>query len=111
MQHFIQRYSTLSAANEICCYNTFLLVILRLGYQVIGPTFASTYPSLHLLGILDYGPLSPPGLAPDAKTVATEICKSVEYHLLYPARSATDFFLLFPLWLAYPELEPDSKES
>jgi hypothetical protein len=104
-------FSTLSAANEICFYNALLLLILRLGFQVIGPTFASTYPSLHLLGMLDYGPLSPPGLATDAQTVATEICKSVEYHLLHPASSAAAFFLLFPLWLAYPAFEPDSKES
>ncbi|KAE9373024.1 hypothetical protein N431DRAFT_503803 [Stipitochalara longipes BDJ] len=104
-------YSTLSTANEICSYNAQLLLILRLGSEVIGPTFDPALSSLHLPGYLNYDPLFPPGLAVNAQAVATEICKSVEYHLLHPASSAAAFFLLLPLRLAYQTFSPGSKES
>ena len=104
-------YSSISAAYEICHYNAILLLILRLGSQVIGPAFDPTNPSLHLTGGRDCGPLFSPGCALNAQAVATEICKSVEFHLSYSASSDAAFLLLFPLRLAYQTFEPESKET
>jgi len=104
-------YSSLGAAYEICFYNAILLLILKLGSQVIGPAFDPTNLSLRLTGHLDYGPLIPPGFALNSQAAATEICKSVEFHLAHPSSSAASFFLLFPLRVAYQTFEPESKEA
>jgi hypothetical protein len=104
-------YSDLSAANEICFYNAILLLLLNLGSKVIGLSFDHSLPSLHLPRDLDFSPLYAPGLALNADAVATEICRSVEYHLLHTASSVAAFFLLFPLRLAYETFKTTSDES
>jgi hypothetical protein len=104
-------YSTLPLANEIAIYNAILLLLLRLGSQIIGPTFDASIPSLHLPKELSYYPLYPPGSAASSQAVATEICRSIEYYLLDAAGSAGAFFLLFPMSLAYRTFKPGSREA
>jgi hypothetical protein len=43
--------------------------------------------------------------------IATEICKSIHYHLLDEHSSAGPFYLLFPIRKAYRAFAPSSKEA
>ncbi|CZR65851.1 uncharacterized protein PAC_15751 [Phialocephala subalpina] len=104
-------FASLTHANEITLYNAILLLLLRLSFQVISPNFDPSLPAFHLPQDLDYGPLFPPGLAPNAQAVAIEICKSVEYHLAKERRRAGAFFLLFPLRVAWQAFDPADKEA
>lgn len=107
----VLHYSSLTLANEITVYNAILLLFLRLGSQIIGPIFNTSILSFDLPVDLNYGPLLPPGLAPSAQAVATEVCRSVEYHLQDVQSSAGAFFLLFPLKVAYLAFDPASREA
>jgi hypothetical protein len=102
-------YSSLTAANEITLYNAILLLLLRLRYQILGPSSNAPITALHLPLHIDYGPLYPPGAAPNPRAVAMEICRRVEYNLL-DSQNAGAFLLLFPLRLAFTTFDPGSRE-
>ncbi|KAE8445894.1 hypothetical protein EG329_012673 [Mollisiaceae sp. DMI_Dod_QoI] len=104
------QFTSLPAATDIALYNAVLLLLLRLGFQVIGPQFDFSL-AISSPQDINYGPLIPPGLAPDARSVAIEICKSVDYHLVDDRRGAGAFFLLFPLRVAWQALHPASPEA
>lgn len=116
----ILHFSDLSAANEITFYNSILLLLYQLGFQIIGPSsFNPNSPSLLPKSgtlpdqppILSSNPLCLPGHAPSAQAIATEICRSAEYHLLEEQGNAGAFFLLFPLRLAYQTFEDGAREK
>lgn len=102
----VLQYQSLLEANAITLYNAILLLLIRLGFQVIGPQFNPTACSLHLPQDIDYTPLLAPGSAPNPQELAIEICKGVEYHLLEERRRAGAFFLMFPLRVAWQAFEP-----
>jgi hypothetical protein len=102
----VLQYPSLIEANSITLYNAILLLLIKLGFQVIGPHFNPAVCSLHLPQEIDYGPLIPPGLAPNPQALAIEICKGVEYHLCEERRRAGAFFLMFPLRVAWQAFDP-----
>lgn len=104
-------FKSLKLANETTIYNTILLLLRRLGFQVIGPGFDPSGIYLNLPKGVEYGPLYAPRTAPDGRAIATEICRTVEYHLAEERKSAGGFFLLFPLTVACQVFEPDSRET
>lgn len=103
-------FSSLNHANEISLYNAILLLLFRIGFQVVGPSFTPTFTAPPLLDI-DYHPHIPPGLILDTRAVAIEICKSIEYHLHEDRRRGGTFLLLFPLRLAWQTFEPSTTEA
>ncbi|PVH85150.1 hypothetical protein DL98DRAFT_651045 [Cadophora sp. DSE1049] len=105
------RFKDLIIANEVTFYNALLLLLHRLGNQVIGHSFDASIPALDLPADIDYGPLYAPGLAPNIQAIGMEICRSVEYHLVEERVNAGAFFLLFPLTVAYQVYEPGSREA
>lgn len=104
-------FKSLKLANETTIYNTILLLLRRLGFQVIGPGFDPSGIYLNLPKGVEYGPLYAPRTAPDGRAIATEICRTVEYHLAEERKSAGGLFLLFPLTVACQVFEPDSRET
>ena len=105
------RFRDLTIANEVTFYNALLLLLHRLGGQVIGNCFEASTPALGLPADIDYGPLHAPGDAPNVQEIGMEICRSVEYQLGEDRANAGAFFLLFPLAMAYQVYEPGSRES
>ena len=104
-------YSSLEHANGIATYNAILLLLIKLGFEIIGPPFASFFFSTsHVFPPDTQSPLIPPGTAPNAAAIATEICRSVEYHLSYGS-SAGAFFLIFPLRMAWETFEAGTREK
>ena len=87
-------------AIEITLYNAILLLLFRVGFQVVGPSFSPLFCPLHLPQDIDYRPHIPPGSTPKNGAVAIEICKTIEYHLHEERRRGGAFFLLFLLRLA-----------
>lgn len=106
----ILTFSSIERANEIAFYKALLLVLLRLGTQVIGPDFDSSVLTLDLPKDLDCRPLHAPGAALDLRAIAMEICRGVEYQLNDANRSMVALFLLFPLRVACQTFEPESRE-
>ena len=104
-------FRSLMIANETTIYNAILLLLRQLDFQVIGPAFDPSGIYLELPKGVEYGPLYAPRAAPDSKAIATEICRTVEYHLAEERNSAGGFFLLFPLTVACQVFEPDSRET
>jgi hypothetical protein len=104
-------FSSLTWANEIALYNAILLVLMKLGSEVIGPTFNPTVAAAQTLRIHTNDALLFPGEVRDAQEVAIEICKSVHYHLLDHHSSAGAFYLLFPLYMAFQAFAPASREA
>ena len=107
----VLHYSDLPCANAIAVYNAILLLLLGLASRVIGPAFDPSIPALHLTQHLNYHPLYPPDSAPRAEAIATEICRSVEYHLVNDKSNIAAFCLLFPLRIAYLAFEPRAREA
>lgn len=97
-------YNSIGLANDITTYNAVLLLLQRLGSQVIGPTFDPSIPATHLPTHTDQTPLDP-------QAIATEICRSAEYHLLPIWKNTGSFSLLFPLRVAYTAFNVESKEA
>lgn len=94
-------------------YNAILLLLCRLGCEVISNTFNPN--SLSLLP-LSYAVLSTthlylPGHAPSQQAIATEICRSADYHLLEKQSGAGTFCVLFPLRVAYQEFDDGAREK
>lgn len=110
-------FTTLTAANEITTYNAILLLILKLGYDAIGSSFMTSALSIASAPltisqpVVSSNPLYLPGNAPNPQAIATEICRSAEYHLLDDQRSGGAFFLLFPLRIAYQAFEEGAREK
>lgn len=104
-------FKDLIVANEVAIYNAILLLLHRLGRQVIGPAFDASIPALDLPSDIDYGPLYAPGSAPSVEAIGLEICRCVEYHLGKERANAGAFFLLFPLTIACQVYEPGSREA
>ena len=110
----ILHYSTLTAAYEITTYNAILLLLLKLGYEIIGSAFNPSAQFLNeaplsiISTILSSNPLYLPGHASNLEAIAIEICRSADYLL---NSSAGAFFLLFPLRVAYQTLEDETKEK
>jgi hypothetical protein len=107
----VLHHSSLTAANEITLYNSILLLPLKLGTQILGPFFDASLPAVDLPVDIEYGLFHAPGSAPSAEAIATEICRSVEYHLLDSQNSAGAFFLLFPLNVAFSTFVLGSREA
>jgi hypothetical protein len=109
----ILHFPALMTANEVTTYNAILLLLHRLGFEIIGPSFNPN--SLSLLPISfqmpSKNPLYLPGHAPSPQAIATEICRSAEYHLLEKHSSAGSFFLLFPLRVAYQAFDDRTREK
>ncbi|KAF4634709.1 hypothetical protein G7Y89_g3393 [Cudoniella acicularis] len=104
-------FSSLAPANEITFYNAMLLLLLKLGLQILELDFnASPSNPLHTRD-RSKNPLYLPTQAPNPAAIATEICRSVEYHLLNHHSSAGAFCLLFPLRMAYQTFQSTSRES
>lgn len=103
-------FTSLEQANEINSYNAVLLLLLRLGSQVIGSSFDTSYFSSNAPPTCTNSPLYPPGTAPSATAVATEICRSVEYHLNCD-NSAGPFYMVFPLRVAWSNFEDGTREK
>ncbi|KFY42438.1 hypothetical protein V495_04523 [Pseudogymnoascus sp. VKM F-4514 (FW-929)] len=104
-------FSSLIHANAITLYNATLLLLFKIGFQVLGPSFNPLYYSLHLPHGIDYGPHIPPTLTLNTRAIAIEICKSVEYHFQEERRGGGTLFLLFPLRLAWQTFEQSSVEA
>jgi hypothetical protein len=107
----VLHFSSLIHANEITLYNATLLLLFRIGFQVVGPSFNPLFSLLHLPQDIDYRPHIPPGSALNIGAVAIEICKTIEYHLHEERRRGGAFLLLFPLRLAWQAFEPSSTEA
>ncbi|KAG4422536.1 hypothetical protein IFR04_004305 [Cadophora malorum] len=105
------RFRDLTIANEVTFYNALLLLLHRLGNQVIGSSFDASTLALDLPADIVYGPLYAPGVAPNIQEIGMEICRSVEYQLGEERANAGAFFLLFPLAMAYQVYCPGSRES
>ncbi|KFY84556.1 hypothetical protein V500_09201 [Pseudogymnoascus sp. VKM F-4518 (FW-2643)] len=104
-------FSSLVHANAITLYNATLLLLFKIGFQVLGPSFNPLFYLLHLPHGINYRPHIPPNLTLNVRAVAIEICKSVEYHLQEERRGGGTLFLLFPLRLAWQTFEPSSTEA
>jgi len=102
-------FSNLTCAHEITLYNVMLLLLLKLGTEVIGPTFDHTVSAPKPPRVRTNTPLLFPGKASTVQEIATEICKSIHYHLLDEHSSAGPFHLLFPIRTAYQAFAPSSK--
>ncbi|GIJ87957.1 hypothetical protein Asppvi_006873 [Aspergillus pseudoviridinutans] len=91
-------------ANELIVYDSVLLIVLKaaeaLGLNLGGPHSSMTSSSdlLH-------------PVPSNRKEVAIEVCRTVDYHLHCLQRSSGAFMLLFPLNVAYRNLEPESDEA
>jgi hypothetical protein len=113
----ILHYSTLTAPCEVTTYNAILLLLLKLAYEIIGPGFNLSFRSPFTVRFptLSYpllsNPLYLPGHAPSPQAIATEICRSAQYHLLEEQSSAGAFYLLFPLRVAYQAFEDGDPEK
>jgi len=103
-------FASLIRANEINIYNCILLLLLKLGSEVIGPSFNFAISNQTHLHNTSSNPLYLPGQAPNPLAIAAEICRSVDYHLLEHQNSAGAFFLLFPLRLAYQTFNEGTNE-
>jgi len=103
-------YTCLETANEITTYNGTLLLLLKLGFQTIGPSFDTSYSSPSIPPACTGSPLYPPGSALSAVAIATEICRSAEYHLNC-GNSAGAFYLVFPLRVAWATFEDGTREK
>ncbi|KAH7398053.1 hypothetical protein BKA64DRAFT_673448 [Cadophora sp. MPI-SDFR-AT-0126] len=103
-------FKNLKLANETAIFNATLLLLRRLGFQVIGPAFDPSCIFLDIPRRSECGPLYAPRAAPNGKAIATEICRTVEYHLDEERKSAGGFFLLFPLTVACQVFEPANRE-
>jgi hypothetical protein len=90
-------FSNLAYAHEITLYNVILILLLRLGDEVIGPNFNYTVAAAQIPRVRTNNPLIFPGEAGNTQEIAREICKSVHYHILDQHSSAGPFYLLFPL--------------
>lgn len=108
---YVLQFSSLIHAKEFTLYNAILLLLFRIGFQVVGPSFNPLFSPLHLPQDIDYRPHNPPGLTSNIGAVAIEICKSVEYHLHEDRRGGGALFLLFPLRLAWQTFEPSSTQA
>lgn len=106
-------FRTLTTANEVTTYNAILLLLYRLGFEIIGPSFNVNSSSLLPISfrMVSNNPLYLPGHAPSSQAIATEICRSAEYHLLGNQSSAGAFFLLFPLRVAYQAFDDSAREK
>ncbi|GIC87264.1 uncharacterized protein Aud_003648 [Aspergillus udagawae] len=91
-------------ANELIVYDSVLLIVLKaaegLGLNLGEPHSSMTNPS----------DLLPP-IQSNRNEVAIEVCRMVNYHLHCLQRSSGAFMLLFPLNVAYRNLEPESDEA
>lgn len=100
-------YSSLAIAHGIVSYNAILLLLLKIGFETIGPSFK---PYTTPQSASNQSLLHPPGTAPSAFAVATEICSSVEYHLEC-GDNAGAFFIIFPIRIAWQNFEIGSREK
>jgi hypothetical protein len=107
----VLHFSSLIHANEITLYNAILLLLFRIGFQVVGSAFNPLFSTLHLPQDIDYRPRLLSGSTLNNRAVAIEICKSVEYYLHKERRGGGTFFLLFPLRLAWQTFKPSSTEA
>ncbi|KAF7161926.1 hypothetical protein CNMCM5623_007341 [Aspergillus felis] len=91
-------------ANELIVYDSVLLIVLKaaegLGLNLGESHSSMTNPRDLLLPIQS-----------NRKEVAIEVCRTVDYHLHCLQRSSGAFMLLFPLNVAYRNLEPESDEA
>ncbi len=88
-------FSNLKSAHEITLYNAILILLLRLGTEVISTSFNQVVSGPPSPQVRTNRPLLFPGEARNMQEVAAEICKSVHYHLLDGHNSAGPFYLLF----------------
>jgi hypothetical protein len=91
-------------ANELIVYDSVLLIVLKaaegLGLNLGGSHSSMGNSSDVLLPIQS-----------NRKEVAVEVFRTVDYHLHCLQRSSGAFMLLFPLNVAYRNLEPESDEA
>lgn len=108
-------FSSFRLANEITTYDAILLLLLRSGTQIMGHNFDASIAAsrLSILYPLPQSALLLPGSVGscNARAVALEICRSIEFHLLGEKTGAGAYFLLFPLRLAYQNFEKGSRVS
>jgi hypothetical protein len=109
----ILHFSNLAAAIEVSMYNAILLLLCRLGYEVIDNNFNPNSPSLLPLSSALSSPraLYLPGHARSQQAIATEICRSADYHLLEKHSGVGAFCLLFPLRVAYQVFDDGAREK
>lgn len=103
-------FSSLGHANEINLYHAILLLIIKIDFQV-GSSSSPFFSPLHSPRGIDYHSHISPNLGLEMRSVAVEICKSVEYQLCKERRSGGTLYLLFPLRLAWQTFEPNSIEA
>ena len=104
----IVHFKALSRALEIIDYNICLLLLFRIGYVLMGNTFAPSHHERHA-DISERALLLPS----DEKTVqdiACELLRMVEYHFLEEHKHTGAIQMLFPLRVVIEVLKKESKE-
>ncbi|RHZ63010.1 hypothetical protein CDV55_106098 [Aspergillus turcosus] len=91
-------------ANELIVYDSVLLIVLKAA-EGLGLNLGESHSSMKNWN----DSLLP--IQSNRKEIAIEVCRTVDYHLHCVQRSSGAFMLLFPLNVAYRNLEPDSDEA
>lgn len=91
-------------ANELIVYDSVLLIVLKAA-EGLGLNLGESRSSMKNWN----DSLLP--IQSNRKEIAIEVCRTVDYHLQCVQRSSGAFMLLFPLNVAYRNLEPDSDEA